>query len=572
MTEDGRIEREGPGATAHARRDKRAQPRSKGVTGNTEADVASIPSDTRSPGDAFAAGREGPPVVEAVRAAVTSAPDGSAEGSRPLYFLTNRMNLNGVLSSRIIAPRASFRKYYSDLLEDVPGWVPLLTTPPSRRFLERVTVERGAGGPVILELRMSAGEPCPQITYVRAALLSDVTAIHFPDQRSVREHRARTYGNVHAHDELLRVTPDLFDSGLPDVAVAVPSGVAPEVDWRRLDRVRGALNGLLAASDTGESLAIAARAFGASDVPEDAPAPPWLRWAELTGNSVDAAHESADQSADRLIFAASYDVLAECDQTVSWSPLEVLESVASRVVATEPAREVMGVVDRHLGRVRELVSAKSDFEPFRNPGSPHVAAKSLLLVLLRPDLEQLLAWSPEDTGADEVTMLVAALFAGRLRGLARESVALRRPLLDDLTAAWVVRLVEERVESFGQVHFAVDDNRTALLVDGNPVAEAAPFVGDPIAGYRSLDVQRREEARVAVSRELGWPVETLIRVPPDADVSLSDEGIRILAVGDVRTESRVDEAGFLARLRLVRGAGRRRAADLIAGVRSDGTH
>ena len=54
-----------------------------------------------------------------------------------LYFLTNRMNLNGILSSRLVAPRESFQKYYTDLLQQTPGWVPLLRMRRPPRRLKR---------------------------------------------------------------------------------------------------------------------------------------------------------------------------------------------------------------------------------------------------------------------------------------------------------------------------------------------------------------------------------------------------------------------------------------------------
>ena len=68
-----------------------------------------------------------------------------------LYFLTNRMNLNGVLSSRLVAPRDSFQKYYTDLLQQTPGWVPLLRDAPTSAQIQAVTSERGAGAPVVVE-------------------------------------------------------------------------------------------------------------------------------------------------------------------------------------------------------------------------------------------------------------------------------------------------------------------------------------------------------------------------------------------------------------------------------------
>lgn len=437
------------------------------------------------PRGAAAATADGPLADAAAVENAATSPDCSFEGAVPLYFLTNRMNLNGVLSSRIIAPRESYKKYYSDLLEDVPGWVPLFTRPPSKALLERVSTERGAGGPVILELslpRARGGDPHLDVLFVRASLLSDVRAIHFPDQRTVREHRARAYGNVHAHGELLRVTPGLFTSDLQiEAELTAPSEGTLEVDWQRLDRIRGALNGLLAASSTGEALAIAAAVLGASGAAAKVRAPRWLRWVELTEGSIDAAPGSVEQTADHLIYWAAYHVLGLRDSKVAWSPAEVLDSVERRVIAARPSDTVMKMVDRYLRRVRELVSAERDFERFRRTGSPYVAAKSLVLVLTRPDLEQLLAWSPEDTGADETTMLGAAVLAGRLRGLARESATLRSSEFDDLTAAWAVRSINGGGGSLGRAEFASRDSETALLVDGRLVAESTPLGPDPVA-------------------------------------------------------------------------------------------
>jgi hypothetical protein len=399
--------------------------------------------------------------------------------ARRLFLLTNRMNLNGILSSRILAPRESFHKYYSDLLELSPGWVPLLAVQPTAQLVKQVVAERGAGVPVLVELSesvLNGRDPDSPVTYVRAALLSDVVAIHFREERSLREHRARGYSNVHPYEDLLRVSAELFTSASEaEFPIGAPEDGAA-VDWLQIDRARGAVNGLLAAGDSGEGLAVAAGALGALRLPEGTILPRWLTWDALTGTVLPAAPESEAELADRLIFQTAYRILGERDLTESWSPSEVLETVASEITATQPGPAAQILVDRNLRRVRELVNVERDFEPLRNPGSPYVAAKSFLMVLLRPDLGQLLDWPPEETGADHTTRAVAAVLAGRLRGLARESVKLRNRALDDLTAACAVQAAHGVTCSRGAAEFLAGRDRTALLLNGAELRAAAPLI------------------------------------------------------------------------------------------------
>ena len=114
---------------------------------------------------------------------------GVAVGPAPvrLFLLTNRMNLNGVLSSRMLAPRESFHKYYADLLELSPGWVPLLTSPPPATLVASVVAERGSGSPVLVELSESVlggQQPNGPVVYIHAAALSDVLKQSISARRS----------------------------------------------------------------------------------------------------------------------------------------------------------------------------------------------------------------------------------------------------------------------------------------------------------------------------------------------------------------------------------------------------
>lgn len=393
--------------------------------------------------------------------------------SRQLFFLTNRMNLVGILSSRLLAPRESFHKYYRDLLELSPSWVPLLTIRPTAQLVARVVAEPGAGAPVLLQLSQSVAKDPREwdnrMTYVRAASLSDVIAIHFRDSKSLREHRARRYSNVHPHDDLLRVTPELFASASHvEFEVKAPREDAA-VDWRQIDRRRGAVSGLLAAADSGEGLAVAAGALGAPHVPRGTLLPQWLTWGCLASGVPVPSAESEAELADRLIFQTAYRILGDWDRTEYWSPLAVLESVANEIRSTEGRPEAQDIVDGCLQHIRQVVDGERDFEPFRNPGSPHVAAKSLLMVLLRPDLGQLLDWSMQETGADPTTRAVSAVLAGRLRGLARESVKLRNKALDDLTAAHAVLAATGSSHPLGVPEFVSNDVGAALFLNGTKI-------------------------------------------------------------------------------------------------------
>jgi hypothetical protein len=527
------------------------------VTGDTGGPAASAESETET-----ASSRPSDP--EAVAVTQGAAPC-EAEGER-LFFLTNRMNLNGVLSSRILAPRESFQKYYSDLLELCPGWVPLLTAPPTADLIDQVMSERGAGAPVLIELSESALEgkqADAPVIYVRGALLSSAKGIHFRDNRSLREHRARGYDNVHPHDELLQVSPELFESnGRDDVQIAAPE-VDPATDWLHLDRVRGAVSAVLAAADSGEALALAASVLGAQQLPENITIPPWLTWNALTGDESATAPEAPAEFADRLIFQAAYRVLGRQDQSQAWSPSAVLETVASEIAAANADDETRAIIHRNLQRIQELVDVDREFEPFRNPGSPYVAAKAFLMTLLRPDLGQLLEWSIEETGADVTTRSVAAVLAGCLRGVARESVALRSVALDDLSAAWAVHRANGDTVPLGAADFSSNTSETALLLNGQHLSLSAPLVPDPVSLYNALNDDARRTARLAVSRRLNWPVDVHIRLPAESEVIQGDSLITITTIDAVTMETSVNEIAFLERLRGLTGRARQIANDAL---------
>jgi len=468
-----------------------------------------------------------------------------------LFFLTNRMNLIGVLSSRILAPRGYFYKYYDDLLRHSPGWVPILTSPPSAALLERVVSERGSGAPVLIELSKAAlkGRSADgPVVYLPAAQLTDVKAIHFQDTRSLKEHRARNYSNVHPHDHLLEISPELFESDNEvDVSIESPSKAA-SVDWSELDRVRGAASAALAAADTGQRLAVSATLLGVTEFSSDVFLPSWLNWRELSGDTEPPPPETDEEAADRLIFQSAYRVLGRCDQTESWRPTEVLDAVRADIAGVACNDGVQRFIERNLCYIREIVNVERDFEPFRNRGSRYTAAKAFLMVLLRPDLGQLLEWSTEETGADDTTRVAAAVLAGRLRGLARESVENRNLALDDLTALWAVGVAEGAPQPLGTARVVTGDTSSALLIDEVEVCKSTALIPDPVPLYEAMETGDRHSARIAASRQFGWPVEVRVQVPSDAVIKNDESLITITTTGHVQFELHVDERAFKERL------------------------
>ncbi|MFJ5989262.1 hypothetical protein [Lentzea sp. NPDC092896] len=482
-----------------------------------------------------------------------------------LYFLTNRMNLNGVLSSRLVAPRESFGKYYSDLLDHCPGWVPLLTRPPGRELVDAVLAERGAGAPVIIEFPLSvAGRRQLDVpaVFVRAVALAEAIAIHFRDERDLREHAARGYSNVHPHDHLLKVTPALFADGSSSI-IAAPSEAAP-IDWRRIDRIRGAVNAAVSAADSGEQLAVAAAYLGAVKFPATLTVPDWMSWRELNDHGAPDARMELDRSVtDHVGFRVVYDTIGKHDAGDAWDPNVILDKVAAGIQTAGLPADLLEAVMRNLQRVRSIVNVEVDFEPFRHNVRALVSAKSLLLVLLRPDLGELLAWPQQETGADEGTRVTAAVLAGRLRGLSREAIDLRSVALDDLSADWVVRVAHGKSTALGGVQFTANTRGTVLKVDGRELKAHDALMKDVVAKYRKITEVKREAARIKVCRAMGWPVEHHIAVPEGAAVTSTESGITVSTSMEVSVVASVAEEPFVQRLAALSGEARRQALSAL---------
>lgn len=348
----------------------------------------------------------------------------------PRYVLTNRMNLNGILSSRIIGPRASFSKYYQDLLDLTGNRVAILDAPPAADAVAYVTAKSPTGAALLEISPGRLGESRGGIELVHAVPFSRVTAIHLPDEKSHREHLARRYKNIHPHDHLLQVSPELFD-GTMTLERVTAAGSLPksdeeavrERDWQRIDRIRGAMSAGVLTAVSSFTLNVAADLL------------PGRPSKSAMSRYIRHGTPPPEERPDDALISAIVDVLITTDTAQAWNPPDLVTQirglVADRVVGSE-----LAAIEANLDSVTAIVTNAREFTPFRRAAHGLRSAKALLLVLLREDLTSLLDWSADETGADDRTRQLAAVFAGLLRGITREKISTRALPVDDHTAAW----------------------------------------------------------------------------------------------------------------------------------------
>ncbi|MCU7730915.1 hypothetical protein ODJ79_44985 [Actinoplanes sp. KI2] len=434
------------------------------------------------------------------------------------FVLTNRMNLNGMLSSRIIGPRQSFGKYYQDLLELAGGRVPQLNAAPSPELVEYVSA-KAPTGPALLELRPAdTSARLPGVALTVAIPLSEVIAIHLPDERALREHQARRYKNVHPHDDLLKVSPDLFNGSatLDDVrqagsSVASDPALTPQTDWQRIDRLRGAMSAAVFAATTGRSLQTAGELLPNGPSGDD-----------ILARCLSTGDRTIPGTTEGAFLAAVVDILMGIDVRQAWNPQDIVAEVRETTSAGRTTGVDVSEIEANLDSVAAVISNKRPFTPFRRKARGLRTAKALLLVLLREELPSLATWAPEETGADDMTRQMAMIFAGLLRGLSRESVSTRSLLVDDHTARWACDPTGGgRVDS---VVIRRTRGTASLEVAGERVRSVSLNCSEI---FRSMGENERQAA-----------------LPPLATILNSDDAIT-LAVTSYRSSSHLTDKGEL---------------------------
>jgi hypothetical protein len=478
-------------------------------------------------------------------------------GSESRWHLTNRFNLLGILSSRIVGPREAYDKYYRDVLELTPGWVPLTCQLPHRSLVEWTTAEP-ASFPVLLEIECDRAT-CAAVQLVPAVLTRQVKAVHFPDERALREHKARVYENVPDQTPRLTVSPRLFEfeAGTRESEIVAAGRPTPsEVDWRRLDRWRGAVAAMALAARREPELdllyGVLSRVAGAH----------WItRALNPDGDTAGAA------STNEIVMRASTDVFMDAETAVDWSARRILELVKGRVSASPLSNDERDHALRNLETVRQIVDNERDFIPFSNRPGALDAAKALLLALLRPDPARLATWSPVETGAPDDVQMAALALVGALRGVASMSATQRTVALDDYTAAAVLAGVTGVEVELPELERGVREGAQALLVDGSLIAQA----GQPVAAGDALLAvpgAARGAVAAAIATELGWDdaVSTLAKFKSSVSVRAAGQSLEVRSSSPPVVTYEFDESSFIKRLNGLDEVEIRRVRAIIAAA------
>ena len=379
----------------------------------------------------------------------------AAAGSLAVGIVTNRWNVLEFLTRGLVVPSDGFRKYYSDLGRMSPQRIVILRAPLSPSVVSDVTSEdRETAFPVFLELDSASsqgegpaltGDGMPlessQIADPRASAwapstvfdLDAFSALHFRSEEEREEHtiRAGDYANAVALNIPNHVTPHLFAGAgveLDQLSGWLGSLPPGEFTRRRLeeaDRLGGALLGGVAATPgSKQHVQLAIRLLEDPSASPGKPArdgsPEWLSgWKP-------GARTSKASDSNTLVFHAACSVLSSIDLTKEWRGTETLEKIVQRV----SKRANLESLAPYLDYMRDVLGDRATYDPARQVTDGEVL-RSLLMVLLRPDLERLLKWFPESGGTASERM-TAGFLSGLIAGRTMLPSSVRSPELDGL--------------------------------------------------------------------------------------------------------------------------------------------
>jgi hypothetical protein len=394
-----------------------------------------------------------------------------------VFVLTNRNNILDFLSGGMITPAAGISKYYVDVSATAAGRVPVFgSRVPYSQSLE----ETPSSFPVAIELDLAklSATPIPSfsegevpsntpvgiagiLAWAPAGVIptSAALAIHFRSDVEKSEYQAREFANIPNIPVRLSVDRELFSNedhfvntilrwlrSLPDPQPQMGAQL------RTLDREAGALAlvahvirgtaehlgdfGQLITADLNASPGAnrgskrpkrQKRAVATTSAVSKHGLPIWLT-AQLSGKEIPTA-----ETTEAIVFGAAAEVFQNVDVREAWRPLEQLDAIEDSALAKLLNDEAKAEVNRNIEAVRAVVRLDRDFRPL-NTGKGLESAKAMLMVLLRPEPTNLLAWDRAESGASDDVLAGAAYLSGMLNGHKRLPVSLRFENLDLLLA------------------------------------------------------------------------------------------------------------------------------------------
>jgi hypothetical protein len=518
--------------------------------------------------------------------------------SSPIVFLTNRYNLLQILSASYIAPKESYSKYYEDMLALGPGRVPLVRSPVSKELQALVLREGEATFPVALEIAAEqvVDGKLPSLrsdgTISKSSLADDRTVawapsgvipismirrIIFRSKADLAEHTARSYDNISEAVLPMDVDPSVFNGGTVSAErVAgwlkeLPRDGSDAKAYVRADRIAGArgLATISLAHAPDAATTVMQLLSSATDKDRGKASPvaekrvaPWI--VSLTAGSPVRAGVG---DLNTRLFTAVAQVFEATDRRAEWRPIEMVARLESNVQAKKLSKKDAVEIAKNFESIRGILRNERDFKPF-TPGVGLDVAKALLLVLLRPDAENLLAWPASETGADDSVTITAAALCGLLNGRERLPVRLRPEKLDRFLALTVASELSTGKDSVQLTRPRDRDELTIERIPGEGASARLSLMwnGDSLAGWderpagskdrlAGLDLDQPETERVALElcNRLAWNdcVRTQVTLDTaEVSVSAQPKGKTVIAfrglLGSVT--QKLDSAAFKKRI------------------------
>lgn len=486
-----------------------------------------------------------------------------------VVFLTNRYNLLQILSAGYIGARESYGKYYADLLELCPGRIPLLKGPldasvqalagagaeTSFPVALEIDVTRVGQEPIPCLLRSGVGSRLPLQSGEAVAwapsgalTLEAVTRILFRSAAELEEHSIRTYANINPARLPLAVDASLFDAegetsgALRDWIRQLPEARGSVDDYVFQDRLSGA--GCVAVASVKHSPAAVEAILALLNVnapQRRASSPTKTRRADasrlISEILLGQKRSGVTLDLDGRLAVASGEVLRSADSSNDWRPLDVLSAIESLVRVKKLAKKDELELSKNVESIRGILRNDRDFKPFKR-GVGLVAAKGLLLALMRPDPLRLLSWPMEETGADAPVMFIASVLCGLLNGRERLPVEVRPPMLDRVLARLSVNELASESDALilaaqGELEafdIKCDVEGTAVLSYGKLEImrwTLAPKGAAELIDGLDLTVPSAEVAAIEMCRVLKWSDAVVGRIVLDSGrvvVSTVDKG------------------------------------------------
>jgi hypothetical protein len=480
-------------------------------------------------------------------ASTSSAPSG------PPMVATCRSNVLEWLSAGLVTPRAAFDKYYEDSLAIRDDLVPIVRPPVGEDLLD-VEGSRAGNFPVMVELEDAAVTWVrdEEVGYVTRGPLGAVRALHFRSSDDAGEFAARVFANLAVDRVPHRVSPALFETGTSSaetIAADLRSvrPVSPAMPFRLADRLSGGRTlALSAATVSVESFEwIVALTFGPRL--ERSPRRKLKRpeeWVTLTASASKYAPPK-NATLDERIFRAATKVFLDVDGSEVGNRPALLEGIDALLAQDEAMkgaeRERWSAATRH---VRSVLQGDDAFTGFRS--RDFRSEKALLLALIRPTPEGVLAWTLDETQATPTELVLAALLVGLAHGRKALPTSVRPLPLDDLLAR---RELDDLGDGDVEYPFAiVDDGAGAvtLRIDDQDVRTVAKPPPTLVELFEAID-PRDEVVAAALTRaalERGWAdaVTTVVVVPNGARIEARRSTLEITMDGvpELRSSLRPD--------------------------------